>query len=232
MEIGPGRGALTGPLLEAAGSLAVVEIDRDLAAALRSRSAPGLAVHEGDALELPLDSLRPDAAPDRRLRLVGNLPYNVGTPLVLRFAEHLELIEDVHVMLQKEVVDRLHAAPGTSARGRLSIVVQACFDVTPLFDVSPQAFRPAPKVRSAVVRLAPRGDAPDAPGRAALSLAARLAFANRRKTLRNNFRTALDADALEALGIDPGARAETLGLDAFARLGAALAASPDGPDGG
>ena len=219
VEIGPGRGALTGPLLEAAGRLSVVEIDRDLAAALRARDLPGLVVHEADALALPLEGLATDG---RRLRVVGNLPYNVGTPLVLRFAEHLPLIEDVHAMLQKEVVERLHAAPGTSARGRLSIVVQACFDVVPLFDVEPGAFRPVPKVRSAVVRLAPRPDAPDAPALEALSLAARLAFANRRKTLRNNFRGTLDAGELEALEVDPGARAETLDLDAFGRLAAAL----------
>ena len=235
VEIGPGLGALSVPLLEAAGALAVVEIDRDLAAALRARASPGLVVHEADALDVPLESLLPGAADAgaggtgdgtaSRLRLVGNLPYNVGTPLVLRFAGHLSLIEDVHVMLQKEVVERLHAAPGASARGRLSIVVQACFDVAPLFDVEPGAFRPAPKVRSALVRLVPRPDAPDADALAALTLAARLAFANRRKTLRNNFRGALGPAELEALDIAPGARAETLDLDAFRRLGAALGAS-------
>lgn len=252
MEIGPGRGALTGPLLAAAGSLSVVEIDRDLVAALRARALPGLVVHEGDALELPLESFVPQAsdasdasaradsradpsadspgaaadAGPRRLRIVGNLPYNVGTPLVLRFAAHLSLIEDVHVMLQKEVVDRLDAEPSTKARGRLSIVVQAAFRVTPLFDVEPGAFVPAPKVRSAVVRLEPRRDAPDADTLAALALAARLAFGNRRKTLRNNFRGTLDAAALEALDVPPGARAETLDQAAFLRLAGALRPPP------
>ncbi len=229
VEIGPGRGALTAPLLAAAGALAVVEIDRDLAAALRARDAPGLTVHEGDALELPVATLLEGTAPGTRLRVVGNLPYNVGTPLVLRFAEHGALIEDVHVMLQKEVVDRLCAEPCTKARGRLSIVMQAAFRVLPLFDVEPASFDPAPKVRSAVVRLVPRPDAPDAAGLARIGFAARLAFANRRKTLRNNLRGYLDAEALEALDIAPGARAETLELAAFERLGDALAAVAPAP---
>ena len=240
VEIGPGLGALTVPLLERAGALQAVEIDRDLAARLRARALPGLVVHEADALEIPLERLL-ETAPvgdpagaDRpaRLRLVGNLPYNVGTALLMRFAERLALVEDVHAMLQKEVVERLHAAPASPARGRLSVVMQAAFRVAPLFEVAPGAFRPAPKVRSAVVRLVARPDAPDRAGLEALSHAARLAFANRRKTLRNNFRGALDAAALEALGVDPGARAETLEPGAFARLGAALAATgrvpPDG----
>ena len=221
MEIGPGLGALTLPLLERAGALQVVEIDRDLAAKLRARALPGLVVHEADALEIPLEGLL-GAPPQARLRLVGNLPYNVGTPLLLRFAAHRALVADVHAMLQKEVVDRLVAAPGTSARGRLSVVIQASFRVAPLFDVEPGAFRPAPKVRSAVVRLVPRTDASPPRALPGIELAARLAFANRRKTLRNNFRGTLDAGALEALGIDPGARAETLDGAAFERLGAAL----------
>ena len=235
MEIGPGLGALTLPLLERAGALQVVEIDRDLAAGLRARALPGLRVHEADALEIPFEGLledAPGAASAGALRLVGNLPYNVGTPLLLRVAEHRALVRDVHVMLQKEVVERLGAAPGASARGRLSVVIQACFRVAPLFDVEPGAFRPAPKVRSAVVRLVPRDDAPASDALAGVSLAARLAFANRRKTLRNNFRGALDADALEALGVDPGARAETLELGAFLRLGAALAGGAEGDGGG
>jgi 16S rRNA (adenine1518-N6/adenine1519-N6)-dimethyltransferase len=152
------------------------------------------------------------------LRVVGNLPYNIGTPLLIHLLDCHVSLRDVHVMLQKEVVDRLHALPGTRAYGRLSVLMQSVFDVSPLFTVPSEAFSPAPKVQSAVVRLKPRADAPDDGFILALQACTRLAFASKRKTLRNNFRGHLDDQALMDLQIDPQARAETLDLQAFHRL--------------
>lgn len=223
VEVGPGLGALTWPLLERAGTLTVVEIDRDLIARLEARDAPGLRIVPGDVLNTDLAALHPG----RALRVVGNLPYNIGTPLILRLVEQHANVADVHVMLQKEVVDRLAARPGTRAYGRLTVIVTRAFDVTPLFMVPPEAFEPPPKVHSAIVRLVPRADAPSSDALAALSHATRLAFAGKRKTLRNNLRGHLEPDAIAALDIDPQARAETLDGEAFARLAVALLPSVD-----
>lgn len=218
IEVGPGLGVLTWPLLDAVGQLTVIEIDRDLVRRLEERAAPGLSIVAGDVLAIDLAALHPD----KRLRIVGNLPYNIGTPLILRLIEIHHRLADVHAMLQREVVDRLAAVPGTRAYGRLSVLVQAVFDVIPLIDVPPAAFEPPPKVHSAIVRLVPRTDAPPATILDALSQTTRLAFAGKRKTLRNNLRGHLEPAAIEALGIDPQARAETLDGAAFARLAAAL----------
>jgi len=218
LEVGPGLGALTWPLLERLDTLTVVELDRDLIARLEARAAPGLRVVAGDVLGVDLAALHPG----RALRVVGNLPYNIGTPLVLRLVDVHEAVADVHVMLQREVVDRLAAVPGTRAYGRLSVLVQSVFDVAPLFAVPPGAFEPPPKVHSAVCRLVPRAGAPTPAALEALSRATRLAFAGKRKTLRNNLRGHLEPDAIAALDIDPGARAETLDGAAFARLASAL----------
>lgn len=218
VEVGPGLGALTRPLLERLGQLTVIEIDRDLIARLEARAEPGLRIVAGDVLDVDLAALHPGEP----LRLVGNLPYNIGTPLILRLVDAHAALADAHVMLQREVVGRLAAEPGTRAFGRLSVLVQSTFAVTPLMTVPPDAFEPPPKVHSGVVRLVPRADAPEAAARAALSRATRLAFAGKRKTLRNNLRGHLEPDAIAALDIDPQARAETLGLDAFARLARAL----------
>ena len=218
VEVGPGLGALTLPLLAHVQSLHVVEIDRDLIARLAARQLPGLAIHQGDALTLDFTAL----TDSRPLRVVGNLPYNIGTPLLIRLLEFHAHIKDIHVMLQKEVVDRLHAATGTRNYGRLSVLIQSMFIVEPLMEVAANAFQPPPKIRSAVVRLIPRTDAPNPQAVAALSLATRLAFANKRKTIRNNLKQYLPADTLPELGIDPGVRAETLNLDQFARLAAAI----------
>ena len=221
IEVGPGLGALTWPLLARAGDLTVVEIDRDLIARLEARAAPGLRVVAGDVLGIDLAGLHPG----RRLRVVGNLPYNIGTPLILRLVERHATLADVHVMLQHEVVERLAAVPGTRAYGRLTVLVARAFTVTPLFAVPPGAFEPPPKVHSAIVRLVPRADAPSADELERLSRATRLAFSSKRKTLRNNLRGHLEPEAIEALGIDPGARAETLDGEAFSRLAAALVPS-------
>ena len=214
VEVGPGLGALTLPLLNALDQLTVIEIDRDLIARLRERQLEGLHVHEGDALAVDYTSL----VADKPLRLVGNLPYNIGTPLLLRWLDVHASIQDIHVMLQKEVVDRLHATPGNRAFGRLSVLLQSVFTIEPLFTVPPTAFEPAPKVKSAVVRLKPLAEPPSAAELAALQRATRLAFANKRKTLRNNLRAVLDSSDIQALNIDPGARAETLDLGDFQRL--------------
>lgn len=219
VEIGPGEGALTGSLLAAAGRLEVVELDRDLAAALRARADwPGeLVVHEGDALVFDFAAL----AGTGRLRLVGNLPYNISTPLLFHLLAQRAAIADMHFMLQREVVDRLAAAPGTKAYGRLTVMVAAYCTAEPLFRVGPGAFRPPPAVESALVRLTPRAEPAVPPEHAArFAELVRLAFGARRKTLRNALRGRIDAPAIEAAGIDPGARADSLPVTAFARLAA------------
>ena len=213
LEIGPGLGALTWSLLTRIDSLTVVEIDRDLIARLAARGHPGLQIIEQDVLTLDLHGL----AADRPFRVLGNLPYNISTPLLIHLLEHRRHIVDIHVMLQKEVVDRLGAECGTRDYGRLSVLLQSFFAVYPLFEVGADAFDPAPKVRSAVVRLVPHAE-PVAVSVERLSQATRIAFASRRKTLRNNLRGHLDADVLERAGVDPAARAETLSLQQFATL--------------
>jgi len=217
VEIGPGEGALTGPLLEAAGTLTAVELDRDLVARLRVRFPPGsgLKLIEGDALTFDFRTL----ASDGPLRLVGNLPYNISTPLLFHLFDQHAAIADMHFMLQKEVVDRLAATPGSKTYGRLSVMAQYACVVTPLLAVPPGAFRPPPKVDSTVVRLVPHATPPvEVNDPACLRTLVTAAFAQRRKTLRNTLRELLEADAMRAAGIDPGRRAETLSLAEFALL--------------
>lgn len=223
IEVGPGLGALTLPLLEQLDSLTVVEIDRDLIARLQERKLDNLTVFEGDVMNVDWQAM----ADGHALRIVGNLPYNIGTPLLLELLAHHPVIRDVHVMLQKEVVDRLHAVSGTRAYGRLSVLMQSVFTITPLFSVPAQAFYPVPKVESAVVRLKVRPDALAVDELTALQAATRMAFANKRKTLRNNFKGHLDEQQLMALQINPQARAETLALEDFNRLAKQLATDAD-----
>ncbi len=201
VEIGPGEGVLTRPLVAAAGAAHVVEIDRDLAAALRSMS--GVVVHEGDALAFDFGQF-PEG-----MRIVGNLPYNISTPLLFHLARYAALARDLHFMLQLEVVERMVAAPSTPAYGRLSVALQARFAMEKLFNVSKGAFRPPPKVESAVVRMVPLR----APLRVDDELLRR-AFSARRKTLRN----ALPGVDCAAAGIDPGLRPENLSPADYARL--------------
>lgn len=214
IEVGPGLGALTLPLLERLPRLEVIEIDRDLIAKLQARNLDQLIVHESDVLKVNWSEL----AHGRQLRVVGNLPYNVGTPLLLNLLESREHVIDIHAMLQKEVVDRLCAQTGTRAYGRLSVLMQSCFKIEALFDVPPAAFTPSPKVQSAVVRLIPLANSPNSDAVAKLSQATRMAFASKRKTLRNNMKEVLSSDELANAGIDPQARAETLSLEQFMRL--------------
>ncbi len=214
VEIGPGLAALTGDLVARAGHVTAVEIDRDLAARLRERFTPAqLTLHEADALEFDFTTLGP------RLRVVGNLPYNISSPLLFHLAADDRCLRDLHVMLQKEVVARMTAAPGTADYGRLTVMLQAKFRIARLFVVPGGAFRPAPKVESAVARLVPLHD--DKPAIADAALFARVvaaAFAQRRKTLRNALSELATAASLEAAGIDPGARGETLAVADFVRL--------------
>jgi 16S rRNA (adenine1518-N6/adenine1519-N6)-dimethyltransferase len=203
VEIGPGEGALTRPLLERAGTLHAIEVDRDLAA--RLRQLPALTVHEGDALEF--DFARLPAG----MRLVGNLPYNISTPLLFHLAKYADRVRDMHFMLQLEVVERMVAAASTAEYGRLSVALQARFTMEKLFTVSKGAFRPPPKVESAVVRLTPRC--------AMLAIdedLLRRAFSARRKQLRN----ALPGIDFAAAGIDARLRPENLTPTDYARLSA------------
>jgi len=201
VEIGPGEGVLTRPLRDAAGALQVIEIDRDLAAALRGE--PGVVVHEADALRFDFGRF-PEG-----MRLVGNLPYNISTPLLFHLARYAARARDMHFMLQLEVVERMVARPSTAAYGRLSIALQARFRMEKLFNVAKGAFRPPPKVESALVRLVPL----PAPLKIDDALLRR-AFSARRKTLRN----ALPGVDLAAAGIDPRLRPENLSPEDYARL--------------
>ncbi len=214
LEVGPGLGALTLPLLDRVDQLQVVEIDRDLIAKLQARQLTNLTIHEADVLSVNW----PELANGHALRIVGNLPYNIGTPLLLNLLDVREHVADIHAMLQKEVVDRLSATVGTRAFGRLSVLMQSCFDIDHLFDVPPSAFTPAPKVQSAIVRLTPRANSPSAEQVQKLSQATRMAFANKRKTLRNNFKNTLSEEQLKSAGLNPQARAETLSLADFMLL--------------
>jgi 16S rRNA (adenine1518-N6/adenine1519-N6)-dimethyltransferase len=214
VEIGPGLAALTGKLVERAGRVVAIEIDRDLAARLRERFSPErLQLIEGDALAFDFASL------GRDLRIVGNLPYNISSPLLFHLASFADRLRDVTVMLQKEVVDRITAEPATPDYGRLSVMLQSQFDVRRLLTVPPGAFRPAPKVDSAVARLVPlRGRAPRIDDRELFARIVMAAFSQRRKTLRNALAGIAGPETLADARIDPGARGETLGVDAFVRL--------------
>jgi len=220
VEIGPGLGALTAPLIARAGHLTAIEIDRDLAARLTAVFAPGeLTLHVADALAFDFASL------GARLRVVGNLPYNISSPLLFRFAECADALVDVHAMLQQEVVARMAAAPGTADYGRLTVMLQAKFAVERLFVVPPGAFRPAPSVHSAVVRLVPLGaKRPQIADEALFAQAVAAAFGQRRKTMRNALAPLCDAAALAAAGIDARVRGETLAVADFVRLVNLLAA--------
>jgi 16S rRNA (adenine1518-N6/adenine1519-N6)-dimethyltransferase len=220
VEIGPGLGALTTPLLGRLDRLHVVEIDRDLIARLRSLHAPErLLIHEGDVLEFDFATL------DEDLRVVGNLPYNISTPLLFRLAAFAGRIRDIHVMLQKEVVERMVAAPGDAEFSRLSVMLQYRFDMEKLIDVPPESFEPAPKVNSAVVRLMPFTTLPHpAHDEATLAEVVARAFGQRRKTLRNTLKGMVTAEQLAQLGINAGARAQELAVADFVRIADAVAA--------
>ena len=223
VEIGPGLGALTEPLMDALGTMDVVELDRDLIPHLEQLFAGRgeLCIHNTDALKFDFCSLLTEMSDT--LRVVGNLPYNISTPLIFHLLSQAHCIRDMHFMLQQEVVDRLAAAPGGGDYGRLSVMVQYHCQVEKLFSVPPEAFNPPPKVHSAIVRLTPYRELPfPAQDEKVLSRVVTQAFSQRRKTLRNTMKKLLDASVIEALGIDPGCRPETLALEQFVALADAV----------
>ena len=219
VEIGPGLGALTRPLLERVRRLTVIEIDRDLAARIAGElAADRLTLHQVDALRFDFATL------GGALRVIGNLPYNISSPLLFHLSRYEASLRDLTVMLQREVVQRMAAAPATPEYGRLSVMLQCRFRVERLFSVPPGAFRPAPKVESAVARLEPlRAARPAIADEALFAEVVAAAFGQRRKTLRNALQRWATAQELEAAGVDPGARGETLAVGDFVRLANVLA---------
>ncbi len=218
VEIGPGLGALTEPVCDQVDKMHVVELDRDLAARLREhpRLKDKLIVHEADAMKFDFDEL---AQPGRPLRIFGNLPYNISTPLIFHLLEKSQHITDMYFMLQKEVVERLAAGPNSKDYGRLTVMTQYYCQVSPVLEVGPHAFKPAPKVDSAVVRLAPWPKRPyEALDVADLQRVCQEGFGQRRKTIRNSFRNFITAEQLEELNIDPNLRPENLTLAQFVSI--------------
>jgi 16S rRNA (adenine1518-N6/adenine1519-N6)-dimethyltransferase len=223
VEIGPGRGALTHALLESeCRSLDAIEIDRDLVPRLRETFAddPRFAIHEADALDFDFTALAQERG--GRLRIVGNLPYNISTPLLFHLLKHVAAIDDMHVMLQREVVHRIAAKPGNGDYSRLTVMLSPWLQAEALFDVGPGAFHPPPKVWSSVVRLTVRREPAFAvsPHFAAVVASA---FSHRRKTLRNALKGVVTSEQIESCQVDPNARPETIAPDAFNRLAQSLA---------
>ena len=218
VEIGPGEGALTQVLISSGCKLDAIELDRDLRTRLLASFStyPDFTLHSADALKFDFASLITEHHP---LRVVGNLPYNISTPLIFRLLDQAKVIADMHFMLQLEVVDRLAAQPGTKNWGRLGVMAQLQCGVEKLFEVPPEAFYPPPKVQSAVVRLTPHAK-PQFPetDKKKLSKVVTQAFSQRRKTLRNNFKEVLTDSDFELIGIDPTRRAETLSIADFVAI--------------
>ncbi len=215
IEIGPGEGALTEALVTSGCRLDAIELDRDLRTRLLAAFStyPRFTLHSADALAFDFNTL---TRPEERLRVVGNLPYNISTPLIFKLLDTASVIQDMHFMLQLEVVERLAAAPGSKDWGRLGVMAQFQCQVEHLFNVPPEAFFPPPKVQSAVVRLTPFSQSPfPEVQRSALARVVTQAFSQRRKTLRNNFKGTLTDTDFETLQIDPNARAETLTITNF-----------------
>jgi len=220
VEIGPGQGAITHLLAASAGKLHAIELDRDLVARLRARfdSTSSVTIHEADALKFDFGSL------GDKLRVVGNLPYNISTPLLFHLLKYREHISDMHFMLQKEVVDRMAAPPGGKSYGRLSIMLGCHFQIDALFDVDRHAFDPAPEVTSAIVRLAPLPNGTyEIDDEAHLSRLVASAFSQRRKTIRNALRDIVDEHDFMAVNIDPGLRPEVIPISEFVQLSNRLA---------
>lgn len=224
VEIGPGMGALTEPLLKQGATLDIVELDRDLVELLRKKFAayPNLTLHSGDALRFDFAQC---VRGNEKLRIIGNLPYNISTPLLFHLLDFAEHIEDMHFMLQKEVVERMCAASGTKQYGRLSIMLQYHCAAEALFDVPPESFDPVPKVVSAVVKLTPHRTLPaQARDYAHFSRLVTQAFSQRRKTLRNALKEICSEQVLLAAGIKPDLRAECIGLQQYVELSNRLCA--------
>ncbi|MCZ6517820.1 MAG: 16S rRNA (adenine(1518)-N(6)/adenine(1519)-N(6))-dimethyltransferase RsmA [Gammaproteobacteria bacterium] len=217
VEVGPGRGAITRPLAEAVKRLDVIEIDRDLAAALKDQNSHGnVTVYRADVMNFAFETL---VQPGEKLRLAGNLPYNISSPLLFYLLDSSHLFEDIHVTLQKEVVDRITALPGNRTYGRLTVALAARCKAENLFEIQPGSFSPPPRVKSSFLRLTPlqtpKISAVLAP---AFGQLVTQAFNMRRKQLSNALRGLLDANQIRSAGVDPSQRAENLDVDAFIRL--------------
>jgi len=222
VEIGPGEGALTELVLDKIGSMDVVELDRDLIPLLKIRFVmqEGLTIHQADALKFNFCELKKS---DQKLRIIGNLPYNISTPLLFHLFDNSHCIQDMHFMLQKEVVDRIVAKPGDSAYGRLGIMMQYYCRSEYVFTVKPGAFRPPPKVDSAIVRLIPHEKPPvEIDDFDTFSKIVNFSFTQRRKTLRNILKGKLEVSQIEALGIEPTIRPERLSLQDFTKIANSL----------
>lgn len=229
VEIGPGLGALTEPVIERAKKLSVVELDRDLAERLRHHPflAPHLTIYETDALSFDFAQLATDEKP---LRIFGNLPYNISTPLIFHLLTFKDKVQDMQFMLQKEVVQRMAAEPHCKAYGRLSIMTQYQCEVIPVMEIGPEAFKPAPKVDSAIVRLVPhRSIKNPVKDLAALNTVCLAAFNQRRKTIRNGFKNLISVAQLESLNIDANLRPENLTLDDYIMLANFIVDNPPEP---
>lgn len=225
VEIGPGLGAITEEILAVNPRLQVVELDRDLIPVLRTKffNYPEFRIHEADALSFDFSQLVVDGRP---LRIVGNLPYNISTPLIFHLLAQSGVVQDMHFMLQKEVVQRLAATPGDNNYGRLGIIAQYFCKVQPLFEVGPGAFRPAPKVDSAIVRLVPHKELPHpAKNLKTLQAVVRTAFNARRKTLRKALAALVTVEQLQSVGINDGLRPENLSLADYVKIADLLADS-------
>ncbi|NOQ35607.1 MAG: 16S rRNA (adenine(1518)-N(6)/adenine(1519)-N(6))-dimethyltransferase RsmA [Methylococcaceae bacterium] len=217
VEIGPGQGALTEPLLKTGATLDIVELDRDLVVFLKEKFSlqENLTIHSGDALNFDFQAL---AKTNEKLRIIGNLPYNISTPLLFHLLANADSIADMHFMLQKEVVDRICASAGNKKYGRLTVMMQYYCHSEHLFDVPPESFDPIPKVMSAIVRCVPHSKPPVDVDVTVLNTVVTHAFSQRRKTIRNSLKKLLEETEIEALDINPKARAEEINLEEFAKL--------------
>jgi len=221
IEIGPGLGALTLPILRKTGALEAIEVDRDIVPILQeaSKELGDLLIYQKDVLHFDLSVI---AQKQKPLRVFGNLPYNISTPLIFHLLKYTDYISDMHFMLQKEVADRLTSIPGRKSYSRLSVMAQYHYHIKQLFDVPPHAFRPAPKVDSRIVRLLPYGKIPyPAKDYARFETIVKQAFSQRRKTLRNSLsglKTPIPEEIWKLVGIDPQKRAENLSVEEFVKL--------------
>jgi 16S rRNA (adenine1518-N6/adenine1519-N6)-dimethyltransferase len=218
IEIGPGLGAITEPLLQQNVTLDVVELDRDLVKFLQDKftDKKNITIHSADALNFDFSAL---AKTDEKLRIIGNLPYNISTPLLFHLLDSAYCIEDMHFMLQKEVVDRMCAGPGSKKYGRLSVMIQYYCDTECVFDVPPESFNPIPKVMSSIVRLIPHNKPPvEIQTIEKLNKVVTTAFSQRRKTIRNSLIKLFTEEQIVALEIDPTLRAESISLSEYAKL--------------
>ncbi|MCW8830780.1 MAG: 16S rRNA (adenine(1518)-N(6)/adenine(1519)-N(6))-dimethyltransferase RsmA [Gammaproteobacteria bacterium] len=221
IEIGPGLGAITRLLLQRTDKLNVIELDRDIIPKLlfncRNDGTP--IIHEMDVLKFNFKDFRENTGSQKKLRVVGNLPYNISTPVLFLLLKDREVIQDMHFMLQKEVVDRITAQPGSRTYGRLSVMIQTYFNAASLFQVPAYAFSPAPKVESAILRLVPDNSfSQHINNHKAYEELIRQSFSQRRKTLKNNLKNLCSAEHIIAAGIDPGQRAEEISIEFFLKL--------------